>query len=157
MRPTMYSDNADIHHSRSAPPHTTLVILQKFLRANEGQLLGAKAQLLAALKWRKSYNPLAAKDEVFSKAKFGGLGYVTKVRGAMLGAQKSGNEEDVVVFNIYGAAAKNSKETFGDTDAYVVNYKTLLGDLHRLTAQQVRTLESGSDGAHARPSGPSER
>lgn len=133
------------------------MILQKFLRANEGQLAGAKAQLLAALKWRKSYNPLAAKDEVFSKAKFGGLGYVTKVRGALLGAQKSGNEEDVVVFNIYGAAAKNSKETFGDTDAYVVNCETLLGDLHRLTAPQVRTLESGSDGAHARPSGPSER
>lgn len=121
----MYN-NADIH-SRLAPPHTTLVILQKFLRANEGQLLGAKAQLLAALKWRKSYNPLAAKDEVFSKAKFGGLGYVTKVRGAMLGAQKSGNEEDVVVFNIYGAAAKNSKETFGDTDAYVVNYEISRG------------------------------
>jgi hypothetical protein len=96
------------------------VILQKFLRANEGKLDGAKAQLLAALKWRKSYNPLSAKDEVFNKAKFGGLGYVTRMRGAMLGAQKSSNEEDVVVFNIYGAAAKNSKETFGNTDAYVV-------------------------------------
>ena len=104
------------------------MILQKFLRANEGKLPEAKAQLLAALKWRKSYNPLAAKDEVFSKAKFGGLGYVTKVKGAMLGAQKSTNEEDVVVFNIYGGAAKNSKETFGDTDAYVV-CETLLGEL----------------------------
>jgi len=113
----MYS-NADVHF-RSAPPHTTLVILQKFLRANEGKLPEAKAQLLAALKWRKSYIPLAAKDEVFSKDKFGGLGYVTKVKGAKLGDQKSLNEEDVVVFNIYGAAAKNSKETFGDTDAYV--------------------------------------
>jgi hypothetical protein len=120
-------NNADIH-LRSAPPHTTLVILQKFLRANEGKITEAKAQLLAALKWRKSYNPLAAKDEVFSKAKFGGLGYVTKVKGAMLGAQKSTNEEDVVVFNIYGGAAKNSKETFGDTDAYVV-CETLLGEL----------------------------
>ena len=54
---------------------------------------------------------------IFTIFAFGGLGYVTKVRGAMLGAQKSINEEDVVVFNIYGAAAKNSKETFGDTDA----------------------------------------
>lgn len=121
----MYN-NADIH-SRSAPPHTTLIILQKFLRANEGKLAEAKAQLLAALKWRKSYNPLAAKDEVFSKDKFGGLGYVTKVKGAKLGDQKSPNEEDVVVFNIYGAAAKNSKETFGDTDAYVVACEALLG------------------------------
>lgn len=108
------------NYSRSVPPHTTLVILQKFLRANEGKLPEAKAQLLAALKWRKSYNPLAAKDEVFSKDKFGGLGYITKVKGAKLGAQKSVNQEDIVCFNIYGAAAKNSKETFGDTDAYVV-------------------------------------
>jgi hypothetical protein len=151
----MYT-NADIP-SRLAPPHTTLVILQKFLRANGGKLPEAKAQLLAALRWRKSYNPLAAKDEVFSKDKFGGLGYVTKVRGAMLGAHKSTNEEDVVVFNIYGSAAKNSKETFGDTDAYVVVCDTLFGDFHRLTAQQVRTLESGSDGAYARPSEPSGR
>jgi hypothetical protein len=60
---------------------------------------------------------LAAKEEVFSKAKFGDLGYVTKVKGAKLGVQDSINKEDVVVFNIYGTAAKNSKETFGDTDA----------------------------------------
>lgn len=106
------------------------MILQKFLRANEGKLPEAKAQLLAALKWRKSYQPLAAKDEVFSKAKFGGLGYVTKVNGALLGTQKSANEEDVVVFNVYGSAAKNSKETFGDTDAYVVACEILFdGDL----------------------------
>jgi hypothetical protein len=77
----------------------------------------SSAQLLAALKWRKEYNPLAAKEEVFSKTKFGGLGYVTKVKGAKLGVQDSINKEDVVVFNIYGSAAKNSKETFGDTNA----------------------------------------
>jgi hypothetical protein len=112
-RPTL----ADVLPSRSAAPHTTLVILQKFLRANEGKLPEAKAQLLAALRWRKEYNPLAAKEETFSKAKFGNLGYITKVKGAKLGVQDSINKEDVVVFNIYGAAAKNSKETFGDTDA----------------------------------------
>ena len=132
------------------------MILQKFLRANEGKLDGAKAQLLAALKWRKSYNPLAAKDEVFSKDKFGGLGYVTKVRGAMLGTQKSINVEDVVVFNIYGAAAKNSKETFGDTDAYVVIVRHGMESFHKLTPHQIRTLESGFDGAYACPPGPSE-
>jgi len=103
----------------SAAPHTTLVILQKFLRANQGQLPDAKAQLLAALKWRKAYNPFAAKEEVFSRARFGGLGYITKVKGAKLGVQDSINKEDIAVFNIYGAAAKNSKETFGDTDAHV--------------------------------------
>jgi hypothetical protein len=39
------------------------------------------------------------------------------VKGAKLGVQDSANKEDVIVFNIYGAAVKNSKETFGDTDA----------------------------------------
>lgn len=107
-------------HSRSAAPHTTLVILQKFLRANAGDLPKAKTQLLEALKWRKSYNPLAAKDELFSKDKFGGLGYVTKVKGAKLGAHDSINTQDVAAFNIYGgAAAKDPKKVFGDTDAYV--------------------------------------
>ena len=112
-------DYADMLPSRSAAPHTTLVILQKFLRANEGKLPQAKAQLLAALKWRKEYNPLTVKDEVFSKAKYGGLGYIAKVKGAKLDSQDSINSEDVVVFNIYGAAAGNISETFGDKDAYV--------------------------------------
>ncbi|KAI7109407.1 hypothetical protein KC316_g19588, partial [Hortaea werneckii] len=47
--------------------------------------------------------------------KFGGLGYVTKVTGAT----ETKNEQDVVTFNIYGAAAKDPKKTFGDTDAFV--------------------------------------
>lgn len=68
-----------------------------------------------ALKWRKSYNPLAAKDEVFDASKFSGLGYVTTIKGA----KETENEEDVATFNIYGAAAKDPKKTFGDTDAYV--------------------------------------
>lgn len=91
------------------------MILQKFLRANAGDLSKAKTQLLEALKWRKEYNPLAAKDEAFSKEKFEGLGYVTKLKGA----KETGNEEDVATFNIYGAAAKEPKKAFGDTDAYV--------------------------------------
>lgn len=103
----------------SSPPHTTLVILQKYLRANAGDLTKAKTQLLEALKWRKSYNPLAAKEEVFSKEKFAGLGYVTKVKGAKHGAQEAREGEDIVTFNIYGAAAKDPKKAFGDTDAFV--------------------------------------
>lgn len=88
-------------------------ILQKFLRANMNDLPKAKTQLTEALTWRKSYNPLAAKGEVFDTAKFGGLGYVTTIKGA----KKTDNEEDVATFNIYGAAAKDPKKTFGDTDA----------------------------------------
>lgn len=94
---------------------TTLIILQKFLRANAGDLPSAKKQLLESLKWRKSYNPLAAMNEVFPKSKFGGLGYVTTLRGA----KETKNDEDVCTFNVYGAAAKSIKETFGDTDAFI--------------------------------------
>jgi hypothetical protein len=138
-------DHADTLSSRSAAPHATLVILQKFLRANEGRLPEAKAQLLAALRWRKEYNPLAVKEEVFSKTKFGGLGYITKVKGAKLGLQDSINSEDVVVFNIYGAAASNNRETFGDKDAYVrAAYSPV--EQPELTNIQVRALEGRVDG-----------
>lgn len=65
------------------------------------------------MKWRKEYQPLKAKDEVFDADKFGSLGYVTRVKGAA----ETKNEEDVTTFNIYGAAAKDPKKTFGDTDA----------------------------------------
>ena len=75
----------------------------------------AKTQLTEALKWRKSYEPLKARDEVFDADKFGGLGFVTTIKGA----KETQNEEDVATFNIYGAAAKDPKKTFGDTDAFV--------------------------------------
>jgi len=68
-----------------------LIILQKFLRANANDLPKAKTQLTEALKFRKEYNPLQAKEEVFSRSKFGGLGYVTSVKGA----KETTNEEDV--------------------------------------------------------------
>lgn len=75
-------------------------------------LAKAKTQLTEALKWRKSYEPLKAKDDVFDASTFGGLGYVTTIKGA----KETKNEEDVATFNIYGAAAKDPKKTFGDTD-----------------------------------------
>lgn len=73
----------------------------------------AKEQLATALKWRKEYDPLKARDEVYDKDKFGGLGFVTKIKGAT----ETKNEEDIVSWNIYGAAAKDVKKTFGDTEA----------------------------------------
>jgi phosphatidylinositol transfer protein SFH5 len=115
-------------------PHTTLIILQKFLRANVDDLEKAKEQLLAALKWRKSYKPAAALNETFSTEKFGGLGYVTTVKGA----KETKNEQDVVAFNVYGAAAKNVKETFGDTDEFV-RWRVALMEL---TLQQLHLNEA---------------
>jgi len=92
----------------------TKLILQKFLRANSNDVDKAKNQLLEALKWRKTYEPLKALHEKFSRDKFNGLGYVTvleKVPG-------SENEKDVCTFNVYGAVKDNQK-TFGDLDEFM--------------------------------------
>ena len=94
------------------------MILQKFLRANAGDLDKARYQLTSALKWRKEYNPLQAKEEVFDSNKFGGLGFITTIHGA----KDSKNVEDVATFNIYGAAAKDPKNTFGNVDLWVSGY-----------------------------------
>ena len=90
------------------------LILQKFLRANQNDVEKAKAQLLGTLKWRKEFNAAAAKDEVYSKKHFGGLGYVT----VLSGVPESPNEKDVVTFNIYGAV-KDNKATFGDIESFL--------------------------------------
>lgn len=90
---------------------TTLLILQKFLRANANEVPKAIEQLTEALEWRKQYQPLNSKDEVFDAAKFGGLGYVTELKGV----PGSPSEKDVATFNIYGAV-KDTKKTFGDLD-----------------------------------------
>jgi len=90
--------------------HTKL-ILQKFLRANQGDLVKAKQQLLETLKWRKEFDPVKAAGETFEKSRFEGLGYILKVEGV----PESKNKTDVVTFNIYGAV-KDNKATFGDLE-----------------------------------------
>lgn len=80
----------------------TQVIVQKFLRANANDVDKAKSQLLGTLKWRKEFQPLKAKDEAFSKERFGGLGYVIELK-----------DDQVVTFNIYGGVKDNEK-TFKD-------------------------------------------
>lgn len=85
------------------------------MRANADDLPKAEEQLTSALKWRKEYNPLEALNESFPSDKFGGLGYVTTIKGA----KETKKDEDVATFNIYGVAAKDPKKVFGDTDAFV--------------------------------------
>ena len=92
----------------------TYLILQKFLRANANDLEKAHTQLLATLKWRKSFQPLKTLDEAFSRERFGGLGFITdlnKVPGSL-------NEHDVATFNLYGAV-KDPKVTFEDVDGFL--------------------------------------
>ncbi|KAH0149209.1 phosphatidylinositol transfer protein SFH5, partial [Aureobasidium melanogenum] len=95
-------------------PFSTLLILQKFLRANQGQVYKACEQLLGALKWRKEFKPLEVKKQVFDKTKFQGLGYITKLKNV----PESPNDVDIATFNIYGAV-KDTKKTFGDLDEFI--------------------------------------
>lgn len=74
----------------------------------------ASEQLLAALQWRKDFQPLKVAQEVFDASRFAGLGYVKELQGV----PDSVNVADVATFNIYGAV-KDSKKTFGDLDGYV--------------------------------------
>ncbi|KAF1953624.1 CRAL/TRIO domain-containing protein [Byssothecium circinans] len=99
--------------SKTNPFHTKL-ILQKFLRANQNDLEKAKQQLLDTLKWRKDFDPVKAVGETFAKDRFDGLGYIIEVESV----PGSGNEKDVVTFNVYGAV-KDNKKTFGDLDGFL--------------------------------------
>jgi hypothetical protein len=90
----------------ATPDFHTLLILQKFLRANLNDLTKAKEQLTNTLKWRKEFDPQKALQETFSKDKFGGLGYVTEI------AEKDdASKKQVVTWNIYGAV-KDYEKTF---------------------------------------------
>lgn len=100
-----------INLTKSDEFHTKL-ILQKFLRANQNDLVKAKQQLLDTLKWRKEFDPVKAAGETFDKTKFDGLGYIIEVDGV----PESENKKDVATFNIYGAV-KDNKATFGDLEA----------------------------------------
>jgi hypothetical protein len=92
----------------------TKLILQKFLRANANDLPKAKAQLLETLKWRKTFQPSRAVEEVFEKERFDGLGYILELSDV----PGSANSKDVVTFNVYGAV-KDPKKTFGDLDGFI--------------------------------------
>lgn len=87
----------------------TINILIKYLRANEGNVKLAEEQLVKALEWRKSMDPVAlAESGVYDSGKFAGLGYLTNYTGA-------DGKETVVTWNIYGAV-KDLGHAFGDLD-----------------------------------------
>jgi hypothetical protein len=91
----------------------TLLILQKFLRANQNDLDKAVDQLLKTLEWRKEFNPITAMNETFSKDKFAGLGYVTE------STLQDKSTKQIVTWNIYGAV-KDYEKTFVPLDEYVI-------------------------------------
>ncbi|KAF3927304.1 Patellin-6 [Orbilia brochopaga] len=92
----------------STPTFGTLLILQKFLRANEGNVEKAVDQLNAALHWRSEFKPLDQLADEHDREAFEGLGYV----------QILAANGEVLTWNIYGAV-KDYKKTFGDLDKFL--------------------------------------
>lgn len=94
----------------SHPP--TAIVLQKFLRANNGDEALAEKQLTDALRWRKEVNPSKLLDDkAYDRARFGDLGFVTVHRA-------EDAEERVITWNIYGSV-KDNKATFGNVKEFV--------------------------------------
>lgn len=97
-----------------ADPEThvpTQIVLQKYLNANDGDFARAEKQLIDTLTWRAKTKPLELLDKKYSKARFDGLGYVTKYGAAENGGEPESGE--VFTWNIYGGV-KSIEETFGN-------------------------------------------
>lgn len=88
------------------------VVLQKYLNANDGDLVKAKDQLTKTLDWRAKMKPVELLKKNFSRSKFAGLGYVTTY-GDAGGADPATKE--VFTWNIYGSV-KNMEATFGNLE-----------------------------------------
>ncbi|EPS44123.1 hypothetical protein H072_1820 [Dactylellina haptotyla CBS 200.50] len=98
-----------VHDAVSTEPaFSTLLILQKFIRANSNNVEKAVDQLTATLEWRKKQKPLESLDAEYDRSAFEGLGYV----------QVLGSASEVVTWNIYGAV-KDYKKTFGNLEAFL--------------------------------------
>lgn len=101
-----HSEMWGVELSSDASHAPTQVVLQKFLRANNGDLAGAEKQLAAALVWRQKWEPTKLVSQAFNKDKFGGLGFVTNHKD-------DAGKNTVITWNIYGSV-KDNKATFGD-------------------------------------------
>ncbi|KAK6359272.1 Non-classical phosphatidylinositol transfer protein (PITP) [Orbilia brochopaga] len=97
-----------VHDDTNTPAFSTLLILQKFLRANEGNVEKAVDQLTASLVWRSEMKPLDQLAAEHDREAFEGLGYV----------QVLTLNNEVLTWNIYGAV-KDYKKTFGDLDKFL--------------------------------------
>ncbi|KAI0204406.1 CRAL-TRIO domain-containing protein [Astrocystis sublimbata] len=91
------------------------IIFQKYLNANDGDLVRAKDQLTKTLDWRKETQPLELVKKTYSKDKFGGLGYVT------VHAEEGDSKEkprEIFTWNVYGNV-KSIDVTFGDLKEFI--------------------------------------
>lgn len=85
------------------------IILLKFLKARDYDVVQATEMLTDALKWRKEFDPLSCASAKHD-AKFDKLGVIT--------AKGQGGEDQVTNWNLYGAVS-NRKEIFGDLEGFL--------------------------------------
>ncbi|KAK4702913.1 phosphatidylinositol transfer protein SFH5, partial [Phenoliferia sp. Uapishka_3] len=132
-----------IQLTQSDPPaFTTLLVLQKYLRSNNGEVEVAKKKLAATLAWRKEFGLDGAEEgpREVEDDRFTGLGYVTRV-------SRDGVER-VVTWNVYGAV-KKPEETFSDIERFLSrchrNLFTLtdISLLRRFLRWRVNLMERG--------------
>ncbi|KAK4148356.1 CRAL-TRIO domain-containing protein [Chaetomidium leptoderma] len=93
----------------------TRIILQKYLNANDADLAKAKDQLTKTLEWRAKTKPLELVTKAFSKAKFDGMGYVTKY---LQEGSTEPESKEVFTWNIYGGV-KSIDDTFGNLEEFL--------------------------------------
>lgn len=91
------------------------IVLQKYLNANDGDIVKARDQLTKTLDWRAKLQPLELIKKSYNKAKFEGLGYVTKYVASEEQAAEGPEFQEIFTWNIYGGV-KSIDETFGNLD-----------------------------------------
>ncbi|RVD82140.1 uncharacterized protein DFL_006574 [Arthrobotrys flagrans] len=90
------------------PAFGTLLILQKFLRANSDNIDKAVDQLSATLAWRAEKKPLESLAAEHDRSAYEGLGYI----------QILPETGEVLTWNIYGAVT-DYKKTFANLDSFL--------------------------------------
>ncbi|KAI0389610.1 CRAL-TRIO domain-containing protein [Xylariaceae sp. FL0594] len=93
------------------------IVFQKYLNANDGDVVKARDQLIKTLDWREKLKPLDLVKKAYSRERFGGLGYVT-VHPAPTGDGMVDAEREVFTWNIYGNS-KSIETTFGDLEEFI--------------------------------------
>ncbi|KAI3319269.1 CRAL-TRIO domain-containing protein [Xylariaceae sp. AK1471] len=117
------------------------IVLQKYLNANDGDVVKSRDQLTKTLDWRKKMQPLELIKQTYSKEKFGSLGYVTV-------HSKDGVTKEIFTWNIYGNV-KSIDTTFGDLDEFikwrVALMELAVQELSLSTATEPITADSEAD------------
>ncbi|KAI0473371.1 CRAL/TRIO domain-containing protein [Xylariaceae sp. FL0804] len=94
------------------------IVLQKYLNANDGDVLKARDQLTKTLDWRADMKPLDLIQQTFSATKFGGLGYITEYAADKEELKGKPEAREIFTWNVYGNV-KSIDETFGKLDEFI--------------------------------------